>query len=550
MHAPVRRLPRARPPLAPVAAPTAAVARRSVARAFAGLLGVLTALAALGLVGCGGMMDEAAYPEAPLPDPRVAPQAPPAEQVPQPAQAAQIEAAQPEEVAVGPVPEAYPEPAGGGGDGVVGGDNDTYRETDPSALTEFRTTLDPYGAWVDDETYGTVWVPAAHVVGPDFTPYVTAGHWTYEDGYVWASDYSWGWAPFHYGRWVYVGGRGWAWIPGRVYSGAWVVWRAGPVGFGYVGWGPAPPMWTWRGGYAYGFRGGYRTPYYFCENRHVFHPQVSGRVVRGPLAGDIGRRTEPYVPAQPRVGDRVAANPGVVPGGPGGPGGRVGAAPTTTPTGLRRGAAGPTLSHLALDPAKAPRPAPTDRSVRAFDFASPRTAVALGARPPSVAPRPVGALGGSGVSAAQGPARIGPPAAAMPPQRDPRAAPTHIQPGPTRLPPLRAEPRYAPAAPFAAAPYRGSPRSAPLVEHHRDPATSSPAFSSRAAPTTARPAATSRPSSSPSFSSRPSSSPSFSSRPSSSPSFSSRPSTSSPSFSPSRVAPTSPPRSSPGRVRR
>ena len=47
MHAPVRRLPRARPPLAPVAAPTAAVARRSVARAFAGLLGVLTAFSGL-----------------------------------------------------------------------------------------------------------------------------------------------------------------------------------------------------------------------------------------------------------------------------------------------------------------------------------------------------------------------------------------------------------------------------------------------------------------------------------------------------------------------
>lgn len=535
--------PHARPRLAPLGRPP------SVRVAFAGLLSVLTALAALGLVGCGGMLDEAAYPEAPLPEPRVAPQAPPA---PQPEPATQVEAPDPEEVAVGPVPEAYPEPPGGSSEGVVGGDNDTYRETDPSALTEFRATLDPYGAWVEDETYGTVWVPAAHVVGPDFTPYVTAGHWTYEDGYVWASDYSWGWAPFHYGRWVYVGGRGWAWIPGRVYSGAWVVWRTGPVGFGYVGWGPAPPLWVWRGGYAYGFGGGYRTPYYFCENRYVFHPQVSGRVVRGPLAGDIGRRTEPYIPAQPRIGDRVAANPGVIPAGPGG---RVGASPSTTPAGLRRGAAGPTLSHLALDPAKAPRPAPTDRSARAFDLASPRTAVALGARPPSVAPRPVGALGAVGPRApGQGPARIGPPAVALSPQHDPRSAPTHVQPAPTRLPALRGEPRYAPQA---TAPYASpsQPRSAPLVEHHRAPAASAPTFS-HATPPAARPAPSySRPA--PSYSrpapsySRPS--PSYS-RPS--PSYSRpSPSYSRPASTPSRAPsapsqPTSAPRSSHSRVRR
>src|SRR5688500_6646023 len=40
---------------------------------------------------------------------------------------------------------------------AVGAEGDEYGDTDPSALTEFRTTLDGHGAWVDDPTYGTVW---------------------------------------------------------------------------------------------------------------------------------------------------------------------------------------------------------------------------------------------------------------------------------------------------------------------------------------------------------------------------------------------------------
>ena len=39
----------------------------------------------------------------------------------------------------------------------------------------------------DDATYGTVWVPSAKEVGPDFQPYVTAGHWVYDNDWIWAS---------------------------------------------------------------------------------------------------------------------------------------------------------------------------------------------------------------------------------------------------------------------------------------------------------------------------------------------------------------------------
>ena len=142
---------------------------------------------------------------------------------------------------------------------------DQYEDTDPSALTDFHAALDPYGNWVDDPTYGTVWVPEASAVGPDFTPYVSAGHWSYDDDYTWVSDYGWGWAPFHYGRWVWAAGPGWEWVPGRAYAGAWVSWRYGWGDWPYVGWAPLGPTWGWRGGCAVGLGFVPRAPYAFVR---------------------------------------------------------------------------------------------------------------------------------------------------------------------------------------------------------------------------------------------------------------------------------------------
>ena len=89
--------------------------------------------------------------------------------------------------------------------------------TDPSALSDFREPLSPYGTWVEDPTYGTVWVPSAVVVGADFAPYQTAGHWelSADHDWIWVSDYEWGYVPVHYGRWGWIAGRGWASIFGR-----------------------------------------------------------------------------------------------------------------------------------------------------------------------------------------------------------------------------------------------------------------------------------------------------------------------------------------------
>src|SRR5690606_30432372 len=70
-------------------------------------------------------------------------------------------------------------------------------------------------------------------------PYYTNGHWVMtEYGNTWVSDYPWGWAAFHYGRWVYSNFYGWLWIPDSQWGPAWVVWRQGG---GYYGWAPMGP---------------------------------------------------------------------------------------------------------------------------------------------------------------------------------------------------------------------------------------------------------------------------------------------------------------------
>jgi hypothetical protein len=188
-----------------------------------------------------------------------------------------------------------------------------YADSDSSALSDFRGTLDPYGSWVEDPTYGTVWVPSQAAVGEDFVPYQTAGHWAYEDDYVWVSDYSWGWAPFHYGRWVY-GGMGWGWIPGRRYAGAWVSWRYGWDDWAYVGWAPLAPTWCWHRGIAVGIGFVPVAPYAFVATGDLFAPHLATRVVVGERVGAIGAHTRPWVPASPAVAGHVIARPSV--GGP------------------------------------------------------------------------------------------------------------------------------------------------------------------------------------------------------------------------------------------
>src|SRR3984957_10523349 len=108
--------------------------------------------------------------------------------------------------------------------------------------------LDDYGAWREDSHNGHVWFPNRVAAG--WAPY-HEGHWVWISpwGYTWVDDSPWGYAPFHYGRWVAVGGR-WGWVAGpvtvrAVYAPALVVFIGGGgvgVGFGgNVGWFPLGP---------------------------------------------------------------------------------------------------------------------------------------------------------------------------------------------------------------------------------------------------------------------------------------------------------------------
>ncbi|PZR27761.1 MAG: hypothetical protein DI535_09250 [Citrobacter freundii] len=100
----------------------------------------------------------------------------------------------------------------------------------------FYDGLTPYGTWIDYPNYGHVWHPK---IDGEFRPYLTNGHWRYTtDGWLWDSGYDWGWATFHYGRWIYDDLYGWLWIPGYEWSPAWVTWGSFDE---YYAWAPLMP---------------------------------------------------------------------------------------------------------------------------------------------------------------------------------------------------------------------------------------------------------------------------------------------------------------------
>ncbi len=104
------------------------------------------------------------------------------------------------------------------------------------SYADFYENLAPYGQWIEDETLGYVWSPD---VEGAFRPYFTNGHWAMtEFGNTWVSDYMWGWACFHYGRWTFDSYYGWLWVPGSNWGPAWVMWRSIPGSFG---WAPLSP---------------------------------------------------------------------------------------------------------------------------------------------------------------------------------------------------------------------------------------------------------------------------------------------------------------------
>ncbi len=104
----------------------------------------------------------------------------------------------------------------------------------------FHDYLAATGHWVTDVPgVGEAWHPNPFIVGNDFRPYATRGHWEWtEAGWSFESDFAWGWATFHYGQWTFDEAFGWVWVPGTTWAPAWVEWR---VGGEVVGWAPRRP---------------------------------------------------------------------------------------------------------------------------------------------------------------------------------------------------------------------------------------------------------------------------------------------------------------------
>lgn len=148
--------------------------------------------------------------------------------------------------------------------------DDAYRASQAERYVSPNMTgyeeLDANGRWASDPDYGNVWYPTTYV-RPGWVPY-RDGHWAFVApwGWTWIDDAPWGFAPFHYGRWVLIGAR-WAWMPGTYvrrpsYAPALVGFIGGNAPGGSaisisigtqpaVGWYPLPPWERYRPAYAH-----------------------------------------------------------------------------------------------------------------------------------------------------------------------------------------------------------------------------------------------------------------------------------------------------------
>ncbi len=220
--------------------------------------------------------------------------------------------------------------------------------------------LDENGEWETDPAYGPIWSPRG--VPVDWAPY-RFGHWAWIEpwGWTWIDDARWGFAPFHYGRWVSLRTR-WYWVPGPfhrrpIYAPALVVFiGGGSPGFRFhfssgaglhVAWFPLGPREVWFPPY--------RTSRRYVTNVNITHTVINNvttihqtniarqrYINRGvdnavtAVPEERFRRAEPVHPGLVRVGKREAESASI-----------GGSAPPVAPT----------RESLGRGERRAPRPA-------------------------------------------------------------------------------------------------------------------------------------------------------------------------------------------------
>lgn len=104
--------------------------------------------------------------------------------------------------------------------------------------------LEGNGSWQQSPEYGVLWTPTTVVAG--WMPY-RFGRWLWVSpwGWTWVDDALWGYAPFHYGRWVRWR-NSWCWAPPPrlaqpMYAPALVGWLSGTSAVGWFPLGPHEP---------------------------------------------------------------------------------------------------------------------------------------------------------------------------------------------------------------------------------------------------------------------------------------------------------------------
>jgi len=327
--------------------------------------------------------------------------------------------------------------------------------------------LSEYGSWSHDANYGGVWYPTT--VPADWAPY-RFGHWAFVPpwGWTWIDDAPWGFAPFHYGRWVENDDR-WGWVPGAlaeqpVYAPAlvafiggdgWGVNLEGGAAVAAVGWVALAPNEAYR-------------PYYRTSQTYV--RAVNGANVSRTATSNNARagnfRNQQAATVVPATAFTRAAP--------------VQHATVAVPQAqLAQAAVAPSIAHLqpaaaarigravpAAAASSVPRPNVPATIARTRVAATPPPALA--AEPAPTAPGPPPKSGARGNAAS-------PPAAAAP--APPQRQQTQTQPAPTAQPPSHPAPPHEAvqrAPPATAAPTAPAPQAAVAPPRVSAPASTPP----------------------------------------------------------------------------